>query len=154
MADMRTAGHAIRRRSGATSSHLDAAGVGARVNLPTPEEAIAGMARIGSPRVPMGNSAVTDFANAPAVPPLRGTLVPKGGAQAADPTPPTGMRVSVPYAGSQQEHMGASYRIKAVTPPMMSPEAGPTQANGKVVPSSLRRQESFGDGASGAYAGY
>jgi hypothetical protein len=149
MADMRTAGHAIRRRSGASSSHLDAAGVGARVNLPTPEEALAGMARIGSPRVPMGNSAITDFAHAPAVPPLRGTLTPKGGAQAGDPTPPTGVRGQV-----MQESLGASYRIKAVTPPMMSPEAGPTTANGKVVPSSLKRQDSFGDGASGAYAGY
>lgn len=151
MANWRSAGTAIRRRMGAPSNHFDSVGIGGRVNLPTPEEALAGMARVGSPRVPMGNSAITDFANANPVPPLRGTLVGKGGAQAGDPTPPTAIRENVPVGS---EKSGASYRIKAVTPPMIDPAAGATQANGKIVPAAMGRGGSFGDGANGAYAGY
>ena len=118
------------------------------MNLPTPEEALAGMARVGSPRVPMGNSAIP---NPVVVPPLRGELVSKapnskGG---TDTGGPSGHRNAVP-----QESLGASYRVKAVTPPMTSPEAGPTTANGKIVPSSLPRADSFGDALQGAYAGY
>lgn len=123
------------------------------MNLPTPEEALAGMARVGSPRVPMGNSAITDFANANPVPPLRGALIEKKGNAKGDTPhePPTGVRGNVPVFS---EKSGASYRIKAVTPPMIDPAAGATQANGKIVPSVMHRGDSFGDGASGAYAGY
>lgn len=124
------------------------------MNLPTPEEALAGMARVGSPRVPMGNSAITDFANAPAVPPLRGGLIPKKGTAAGDPTPPTAVRGSVSYEGGLVEHAGASYRIKAFTPPMMSPEAGATQANGMIVPSATKRQDFWAEGIEGAYEGH
>lgn len=147
MANWRSAGHAIRRRGGAPSSHMDSLGsIGARVNLPTPEEAIAGMARVGSPRVPMGNSVITD---ARAIPPLRGTLVPRGNTAAGDMYGPTGSRSNV-----MQESLGASYRVSAFTPPMTSPEAGATQANGRIIPSSIQRMGSFGDGINGAYAGY
>lgn len=149
MANWRSAGHAVRRRMGAKSSHLDSLGIGARVNIPTPEEALAGMARVGSPRVPMGLSAITDFANANAVPPLHGTLVPKKGAQAADPTPPTGHRENVAW-----ESMGASHRVTVSTPPLTDPAAGATQANGRIISPSLDRGDSWSDGMSGAYAGY
>jgi hypothetical protein len=37
---------------------------------------------------------------------------------------------------------------------MMSPEAGATTANGKIIPSSVSREDQFGDGMQGAYAGY
>jgi len=120
--------------------------IGARVNLPTPEEAIAGMARVGSPRVPMGNSVITD---ARSIPPLRGTLVPRGNTAAGDMYGPTGSRANV-----MQESLGASYRVTAFTPPMTSPEAGATQANGRIIPSAIQRMDSFGDGINGAYAGY
>lgn len=149
MGDWRFAGHAMRRRTGAPTNHLHSAGIGARVNLPTPEEALAGMARVGSPRVPMGDSAITDFANAKGVPPLKGGLIPKQGGQAGDPTPPTGAKSNV-----SQEALGASYRVKAVTPPMMSPEAGATTANGMIVPSNLNRQDAWGEGVQGAYEGH
>lgn len=121
------------------------------MNLPTPEEALAGMARVGSPRVPMGDSAITDFAHAKTPPPLKGALVAKSGNAkgGTDTGGPGGFRGHVP-----QESLGASYRVKAVTPPMTSPEAGPTTANGKIVPSSLPRADSFGDAMQGAYAGY
>lgn len=153
MANWRSAGSAIRRRMGAPSNHFDSVPVGGRVNLPTPEEALAGMARVGSPRVPMGNDAIMDFAKANAVPPLRGALIEKkGNAKGGVPhEPPTGVRENVPVAS---ERSGASYRIKAATPPMVDPAAGATQANGKIVPAVMSRGGSFGDGASGAYAGY
>jgi hypothetical protein len=150
MSNWRSAGHSDRRRGGSPSSHMDSLGsIGARVNLPTPEEAIAGMARVGSPRVPMGNSAITEFANAKSIPPLRGTLVPRGNAAAGDMYGPTGSRGNV-----MQESLGASYRVSAFTPPMTSPEAGATQANGRIVPSAAQRMDSFADGINGAYAGY
>ena len=150
MADWRKAGHAIRRRSGAPSSHVDSVGIGARVNLPTPEEALAGMARVGSPRVPMGNSAITDFNNVSGNP-QRGTLVAKtGNAKGGAPYEgPTGSRGNVP-----QEALGASYRVTASTPPCILPEACSTTANGKIVPSAITRDDAFVDGEVGAYKGY
>lgn len=150
MANWRSAGHAIRRREGGHSSHLDSAGIGGRVNLPTPEEALAGMARVGSPRIPMGNSAITAFASAPAVPPLRGTLVPKGNSKSVDPVlGPTNRRGNV-----SQEMLGASHTVLFTTPPMIDPAAGATQANGRVIRSAMDRGDSFVDAMSGAYAGY
>lgn len=153
MANWRSAGSAIRRRMGAPTNHFDSAPVGGRVNLPTPEEALADMARVGAPRIPMGTSAITDFANANAVPPLKGDLIPKTGNAKGDVPhePPTAIKANVPIFS---EKSGASYRIKAVQPPMIDPAAGATQANGKIIPSILGRGGSFGDGASGSYAGY
>lgn len=147
MANWRSAGHAIRRRMGAPSAHSDSS-IGARVNLPTPEEAIAGMARIGSPRVPMGNDVIP---NVSAVPPLRGGLVPKTGNSkgGASFEGPAGNKSNV-----SQERLGASRTVTVSTPPMTDPAAGATQANGKIVASAIPRSDTFGDGASGAYAGY
>ena len=149
MANWRSAGHAIRSRMGAPSAHSQSTGIGARVNLPTPEEALAGMARVGSPRVPMGNDAIPSPNVRPA---MRGTLVPKageikGGSSAWEGT--TGHRANV-----AQESLGASYKVNVSTPPMTSPEAGATTANGKIVPSAINREGSFGDGINGAYVGY
>lgn len=153
MANWRSAGHAIRRRSGAKASHVDSLGIGGRVNLPTPEEAIAGMARIGSPRVPMGMSAILDFANAEVIPPLKGALVPKSGNAKGDVPhePPTGIRENVDW---RSERSGASYRVNAIGAPTIDPAAGATQSNGRIVPSSIAREASFDDGQYGAYAGY
>jgi hypothetical protein len=153
MANWRGSGSAIRRRMGAPSAHNISTGIGGRVNLPTPEEALAGMARVGAPRVPMGTSAITDFANAPAVPPLKGDLIPKTGNAKGDVPhePPTAIKANVPVFS---EKSGAAYRIRAVQPPMIDPAAGATQANGKIVPSILGRGGSFGDGATGSYVGY
>lgn len=148
MANWRSAGHAIRRRMGASSAHSESAGIGGRVNLPTPEEAIAGMARVGSPRVPMGNDVIPHVGVAT---PLRGTEVPKTG----------NAKGGVPFEGPkavrsniEQERLGASHTVSVVTPPMIDPAAGATQANGKIIPSAISREDSFGDGLYGAVAGY
>lgn len=148
MANWRSAGHAIRRRSGAPSAHSDSVGIGGRVSLPTPEEALAGMARVGSPRVPMGNDAIP---SPNVVPVLRGTLMPKSGnAKGGAPWEgPTGHRDFI-----AQERLGAARTVTVSTPPMTDPAAGATTANGRVVPSAIGREDSFGDGINGAYAGY
>ena len=155
MANWRSSGSAVRRREGAPASHMDSLAAAApRVNLPTPEEALAGMARVGSPRVPMGTSTITDFANANAVPPLRGTLVPKtGNIKTGDPYVIPGLQIRGNVA-SGTERSGASYRVKAIVPPMIDPAATATQANGRIIPSAINRSDSWADGMSGAYEGY
>lgn len=150
MANWRGAGHAVRRRMGAKSSHMDSLGIGARVNIPTPEEALAGMALVGSPRVPMGTSVLDNIRNVAVRPALKGTLVPRGGAQAGEPGWATGIRQNIP----QSESLGAAYRIGAIVPPLTCPSAGATQANGRIVPPSVSREDSWGDGINGAYMGY
>lgn len=118
-----------------------------------PAAALAGMAKVGNPRVPMGNAAYT--LQGGYTPSKNTTLRPKGGAQAGDPTPPTGLRKSVAYplpAGSGDRN-GAGYRVVAKFPPHQSPEAGATQANGKVVRSAVNRsQPAFQDGSERSYA--
>ena len=154
MSDWRYSGQAVRRRAGAPASHIASLGEGARTSLPTPEEALAGMARVGSPRIPMGTSTIMDFANANAVPPLKGDLVPKtGNVKTQDPyvIPGLSIKENVPWGS---ERSGASYRIKAYTPPCIDPAACATQANGRIVSSVLGRQGAWGDGMTGSYKGY
>lgn len=118
------------------------------MNLPTPEEALAGMARVGSPRIPVGNSAIESSAS----PALQGTLVPKKGAQAADPALVPGL--SGGRNAIINENLGATHAVTVGVPPMTDPAAGATQANGHVVKSSINRADSFWDGSSGAVKGY
>jgi len=155
MANWRSSGSAVRRREGAPSSHMDSMGVGARTSLTTPEEALAGMARIGSPRIPMGTSTITDFANANVVPPLKGTLIPKTGNAkgGTDPYVIPGMQVRENVMWGS-ERSGASYRVKAFAPPCIDPSCSATQANGRIIPSRMPRSASWDDGMAGAYAGY
>ena len=155
MANWRSSGSAVRRREGAPASHMDSLSAAIpRVNLPTPEEALAGMARVGSGRIPMGTSTITDFANANAVPPLRGELVPKtGNIKTGDPYIVPGMKPRTNVAWGS-ERSGAAYRITAVMAPTIDPAASATQANGRIIPSVINRSGSWADGVDGAYAGY
>jgi hypothetical protein len=154
MGDWRRSGQAIRRRAGAPASHYESTGIGARVNLPTPEEALAGMARVGSPRVPMGTSAIMEFINAKVIPPLKGALVEKQGNAKGDATYPEPIQASRQNVDYRSESSGAAFRINAFAPPMMSAEATATQANGRIVPPILDRYATFDDGMDGAYKGY
>lgn len=154
MGDWRMSGQAVRRRSGSPASHYESTGVGARVSLPTPEEALAGMARVGSPRVPMGTSAIMEFINAKVIPPLKGAMVAKKGNAKGDVGYPEGIQASRQNVDFRAESSGAAYRINAFVPPTISPEATATQANGRIVPPSMDRSDTFGDGMYGAYKGY
>ena len=148
MSDWRSSGSAVRRRSGAPTNHFDSVGSRGRVNLPTPEEALAGMAAVGSPRVPMGTSMAHDFTNVSGSP-QRGTLVPRhdqGGAVYEDQTVPPaspGFRMGRPAI--EQERLGASYRVTVGVPAPLLAEAAPTQANGRIVPATVVREGNFED---------
>jgi len=158
MSDWRFVGSAVRRRAGAPSNHFDSVGSRARVSLPTPEEALAGMAAVGSPRVPMGTSMVHDFQNTSGMP-LRGELIPRGNTQTSmeatyqGQTVPPAMpglpanRIPVP-----QERLGAQFRVTTHVPAPMLIEATATQANGRIVTSSVVREGNFGDAAKNSYA--
>jgi len=112
----------------------------ARTNLGTPEEALAGMANNG--RQPMGMSffkadpvSSTDIG--------RATLVPKNSGKSQDPyLMANPQRNPVMY-----ERNGAKYGVQVnITQPVM-PEAGATQANGKIVPCCTKRSnDSFVSG--------
>lgn len=149
MSDWRKSGSAVRRRAGAPSNHFDSVGSRNRVSLPTPEEALAGMARVGSPRVPMGTSMAHDFNNVSGTP-VRGTLVPRGHDQGGEvyqdqtvPPASPGFRMGRPPV--EQESLGASYRVTVGVPAPVMVEASATQANGRIVPASVYREDNFED---------
>ena len=116
-----------------------------------PKAALAGMAQVGNPRVPMGDSAYAapkTYGSSPNT-----TLRKKGGAQSADPTPPTGRRKGTQYplpAGSGDRD-GAAYRVSVRLPGPSLHEASATQANGRVIRPAVQRQyPNFNDEANGA----
>jgi hypothetical protein len=78
--------------------------------------------------------------------PEKGTLVKKKGAQAGDPTreaKPSRKNVTSADAG----HAGARYGIRVKFQKQESPEAGATQANGRLLPAAIKRQApNFGAG--------
>jgi hypothetical protein len=145
MATWTSMGHAMRRRSGAPSNHHESVGKNMSKNHMTPEEVIASAEHANSARRYMG-SAASNFNNVSGTPQV-GKLIPKKSTQAGD---PNGM-------GTKQnrtniERAGASYRITAKMPPMMSPEAGPTMQSAKMVPSvSGRQAPNFYSGVDSTY---
>ena len=142
MAKWTSMGHGMRRRIGAPTNHLEAAGKSMNNrNTPTSDESAYALAAKGSPRIPMGMSAYT-VNPAPA---LQGSLIPKKNTQAADPAMPGSKKdnVNVLY----NERLGASYVVKAMYAPTIDPSAGATMANAKIVPSVHGRN--FSDGING-----
>lgn len=72
-------------------------------------------------------------------PVVKGTLVKKKGAQAGDPTKmakPSRKNVMSPDAGGA----GARYGIRVKFQKSTAPEAGSTQANGRVLPAAMKSQ--------------
>jgi hypothetical protein len=86
----------------------------------------------------------------PSASPKAGTLIPKKGAQAADPAAQgVGIRANVP---STHDRNGAAYSIKSTYMRQTSPEAGATQANGRIFKSAtLRTNPNFNDGVGTSY---
>lgn len=140
MATWASTGHAIRRRAGMPSSHHESAGTSMSRNLPTPEEVLASADHAASPRKYMGFDSAKF--SSPSADPDQGTLVGRKNVQAGDPTAGGKANRKNVLAGSavQSEKMGAAYRIKAAFPAPMSPEAGATMANARIVPSVQGRQ--------------
>jgi len=122
MASWASKGHAMRRRDGDPSNHLESAGKSMARNHATHEEAYAAADAAGSVRIPIG-AAHVDTA-------LTGTLVPKKNVQAGDPT--AGGKAN----RANIENIGASYRIQPKTgSTLVDPSVGPTMASARVVPS-------------------
>lgn len=133
-------GHAMRRRMGAPSSHLESAGNMKNRSIDTPEEVLASAAHSSSPRRYVG----ADYSGVTSVSakPLRGKLMPKKNTQAGDPTAGgKANRKNVPAGNAaQSERMGARYVVGAKFPAVHSVEAAATMANAKMIPSVRGRQ--------------
>lgn len=147
MGDWRQQGQAQRRRSGAPSSHLE----GTMPATPGGDDmgqALAGMAAVGSPRVPMSMDAVRAMVNASGQDTGKAGLVPRKGPVGGDLTGPGGSRPPV-----MQEKLGARYAVLVDVPPPISHEAGPTLANARiVVPAVNRTSPNFYAGSADADA--
>lgn len=106
-----------------------------------PAVALSGMAKVGNPRVPMGDAAYSVGAGASYVPSKNTKLVKKKGAQAGDPTPPTAVRgrSAYPEPAGDGDRNGAKFRVQCSFPPATSPEAGKTLANGRIIKSAINR---------------
>ena len=89
-------------------------------------------------RATMETSAARGFRNASAEGTGRATLVAKKGAQAADPyvqaKPSRPNRLI-----SAAERSGAHYGVQSGMTASVAPEAGLTQANGRIIPPSVKR---------------
>ena len=145
-------GHAMRRRMGAPSSHLEAAGKSMSKNIPTTEEILASAEHASSPRRYMGMDAakVNNVSGTPTV----GTQMPKKNTQAGDPTAGGKTNRSNVSAGNaaQSERMGARHRISVKFPAGYDPAASATMSSGRVVRSVAGRQApNFNDGNSASY---
>ena len=140
MATWTSLGHAMRRRMGAPSNHLESAGKSMAKNVMTPEEVIASAEHANSPRKYVGQ--MTGVANVSGAP-LKGTLIGKKNKQAGDPTISDKANRKNVLAGNAaaSERMGARYSTSVSFPKGTEPAAGPTMANAKVVPSVAGRNK-------------
>lgn len=115
-------------------------------SIPSPDEALAGMAKVGNPRQPMGTDGYT-FNDASGAPSKNTTLVGKKGAQAADPALAPGQPGTHRYAAYDRN--GAHYGVVVNYISQTEPAAGATQANGRIVRSVAGKSApNFSDGAS------
>lgn len=105
-----------------------------------PAESIAGMARTGAPRVPVGNSAVAAVRNSSAASSAEFKVASKNGKSGN----PTGGGKSNRGYGSVT---GPAFGIRATFKPSAAPEAGRTQDNVRTIGSSINRPRTNFDAA-------
>lgn len=123
----------------------------ARTSTGSPDEALAGMAKTGAPRVPMGTSAYTDISVPSATDTGNATLVTKGHSKAVDPTATGPSGVAIRQA-TGVERLGAAYGVRVNINAPVSAEAAATQANGRVFSSAVQRSRpSFNEGINTSY---
>jgi len=117
----------------------------AKGSIPSPDEALAGMAKQG--RKPMMKDGVAF--TSPSASPKAGTLVPKKNTAAGDPyAQPKPSRANVSATG--KDRMGAAYTVQARYTKNTDPAAGMTQANGKIISTATKRDRTNFDGGMGA----
>lgn len=142
MASWSDIGHGMRRRMGAPSNHVEAAGVSMSRSHATSDEAAVSASANGSARATMGMDAYTLAPTGRTA----GALVPRKNTQAADPTS-GGKANRTPI-----ERIGASYRITASMGPQHDPTTGPTMANARIIPSIQGRENpNFESGIKSTY---
>ena len=111
------------------------------------DAALAAMATQG--RTPMGKDGVKFSASSGTG---RAKLVPKQGAQAADPTGGGKADRANILQTPAMERKGAAYTIKAGIHKPTDPAAGMTQANGRIITSATNRDRgNFDSGAGASY---
>jgi len=137
MATWASMGHAMRRRMGMSSNHLESAGKGMKNQTPEQIIATGGRAYMGADATKFNNVSGT-----PAV----GSLMPKKNTQAADST------INNKANRKNIERMGASYRVTAKMPAPTNIEASSTMMNARTVPSvSGKQSPNFAAGMEGTY---
>jgi hypothetical protein len=111
------------------------------------DEALAGAAGMSPNRQPMGTEVVST-ATFPSASPSAGTLVPKKNVAAGDPyAQPKPSRPNV-----IQDRVGAAYGVSVSYTAQTSPEAGATQAQGRIIKSAVNRSRyNFDDGNATSY---
>ena len=129
MATWASIGHAMRRRAGMPSNHLESAGSSMSRNNLTPEEILASAEHANSPRRYMGMDSAKF--TSPSAAPVAGTLIGKKNTQAGNNYGVTSPRRTPILA----ERLGSRYAISVKFPKGTSPEAGATMANARIVPS-------------------
>lgn len=114
----------------------------------TTAEALAGMAKVGKPRVPMGRQG-TAFSS-PSAKPASGKLRPRNDAKSVDPSmQKKGVRTNVMNA---KERLGAAHSIKVAMVKPNDPAAGATLKNAKIIPAVTKRtNDGFGQGMKTSY---
>lgn len=133
-------GHAMRRRVGAPSSHLEAAGSDRARDHYTSEEHYEMAKNAKSARVSLGEGQIDtphEVMSPKQNAPLKGKLVAKKSGKSQDPT--AGGKVNKTNV-LYNERLGASYRVSVPFTPTVDPVAGPTMASAKTIPSVLGRQ--------------
>jgi hypothetical protein len=121
----------------------------AKSSIPSPDEALAGMAKQG--RKPMMKDGIKF--TSPSAAPKAGTLIKKKNTAAGDPyAQPKPSRPNVPAASPAQDRNGAAYSIKARYTKLTDPAAGTTQANGRIIKTVMKRDRTnFDSGAGTSY---
>jgi hypothetical protein len=124
----------MRRRTGASSNHLEAAGKIMNRIHKTSDEHHAEASAAGSFRIPIGSGTpdAAVYGQMDEINPsqMRGTLVPKKNVQAGDPT--AGGKAN----RANIEKVGATYRVQPKTTYVqLDPAAGPTMASARIIPS-------------------
>lgn len=118
----------------------------AKGSIPSPDEALAGMAKQG--RKPMMKDGISF--TSPSASPKAGTLVPKKNVAAGDPNGSKGAPRSNVAQTPGGERQGAAYSIKARYTKLTDPAAGQTQANGRIVATAVNRDRTNFDSGAGA----
>jgi hypothetical protein len=115
-------------------------------SIPSPEEALAGMAKVGAPRTPMGLLGV-QF-SAPSAAPESGNKVPKNSGKGVDPAiQGKGTRNAV-----MGEQKGGAYSIGDSYMKQTEPAAGATMQHARLFKSVIQRSKpNFQSGIDSTY---